>query len=312
MIGRNYPAYRPRRSFRKYYWALFIVCLLCLWQSGAVTRARQPTSKVAPRPLTPRASPEAFDEIVKEESPLAVDVNRPAHPKPAPIVDLGAPHLNPSPSPDAQALDTPARNVELAAGGEFASTPKLTTEDDTEQQGLDGIERIGEHRDDDGVEHAAKLTHPDDDDGAMSDSAEHPESNNHGQTPIVGTKDKIVDVDELLAADHPSKEQSGLTEEQKDGGEGPAQPQKHKEEQRPIETLKEQTPWSEHYDFPSWDECQEIKEKADGLPDLLHVPFEVSVKDVILEGWEDEWISKARFLGPKLEEPKIDFVYNCE
>jgi Stealth protein CR2, conserved region 2/Stealth protein CR1, conserved region 1 len=46
--------------------------------------------------------------------------------------------------------------------------------------------------------------------------------------------------------------------------------------------------------------------------DLLHVPFEEAVKDEVLNGWEDQWISEARFdqkaFGP-LAEPRIDFVY---
>ncbi|KAF2003940.1 hypothetical protein P154DRAFT_427696 [Amniculicola lignicola CBS 123094] len=70
------------------------------------------------------------------------------------------------------------------------------------------------------------------------------------------------------------------------------------------------TPWDENYQFPSWDECESIKVKSEGLPDVLHFTFEQSVKDVILEGWEDTWIAKAHYTGPQLEEPKIDFVYN--
>ncbi|KAF2123950.1 hypothetical protein P153DRAFT_351535 [Dothidotthia symphoricarpi CBS 119687] len=70
------------------------------------------------------------------------------------------------------------------------------------------------------------------------------------------------------------------------------------------------TAWSEHYVFPTEDGCEATKQKAGALPDLLIFPFEDSIKDVILEGWEDDWISKARYTGPKLQEPKIDFVYN--
>jgi hypothetical protein len=162
----------------------------------------------------------------------------------------------------------------------------LITEDDTESQDLDGIEKIEEHRNEDGVEHASKLNHPDDDDAAVLDSGDTA-SNENAQIQIKGTKDED-DTDNL------------------------ARPQDSKENQPPVETSKKQTPWSERYDFPSWDECQELKEKAEELPDLIHVPFEVSVKDVVLEGWEDEWISKARYSGPKLDEPKIDFVYTCE
>jgi hypothetical protein len=283
-----------------------------MWQSGTVTRGKYADPEVVSKPLTPRTSPESIEEIIKEEAHLAVNINaHHVHPKQTPIVDPEVPYLLPSPTPNTQAPNIPARDAESTVEGDSVRTPKLTTEDYTEQQDIDVIERIGEHRDDDGVEHAAKLTHPDDDDGDITDT-EHPVFNNDGQIRIVGTEDKNANMDDLLNAIHLSREQSGLMEEEKDDAEESAQPQNLKEEPHPIETLKAQTPWSEHYDFPDWDECQEIKEKADRLPDLIHVPFEVSVKDVILEGWEDEWIAKARYLGPKLEEPKIDFVYNCK
>jgi hypothetical protein len=65
------------------------------------------------------------------------------------------------------------------------------------------------------------------------------------------------------------------------------------------------------YRFPSHDECDNTKEKAGMLPDMLVIPFEDAVQDIDLEGWEDDWVSKARYTGPKLKEPKLDFVYNC-
>jgi hypothetical protein len=55
-----------------------------------------------------------------------------------------------------------------------------------------------------------------------------------------------------------------------------------------------------------------LEEKAELLPEIVHIPFEDAVKDVTLEGWEDEWVAKARFDSKKwgkLKEPKIDFVY---
>ena len=68
---------------------------------------------------------------------------------------------------------------------------------------------------------------------------------------------------------------------------------------------------SSSYHFPTQDECDNTKEKADTLPDMLVIPFEDAVQDINLEGWEDDWVSKARYTGPKLIEPKLDFVYNC-
>jgi len=69
---------------------------------------------------------------------------------------------------------------------------------------------------------------------------------------------------------------------------------------------------SENYTFPHWSECFAIKERADSLPDMIFVPFEESVSDIVLGGWEDDWVANAQYVGPKLEEPKIDFVYNCK
>jgi hypothetical protein len=51
------------------------------------------------------------------------------------------------------------------------------------------------------------------------------------------------------------------------------------------------------------------------LPEVIRIPFEEAVRDVRLQGWEDDWFSTATY-DPRehgsLEEPKIDFVYNCK
>ncbi|RYP43009.1 hypothetical protein DL770_011892 [Monosporascus sp. CRB-9-2] len=51
----------------------------------------------------------------------------------------------------------------------------------------------------------------------------------------------------------------------------------------------------------------------DTLPDVIRMPLVEAVRDVELDGWEDEWFAHGRFdvetWGP-LEEPKMDFVYN--
>jgi hypothetical protein len=55
-----------------------------------------------------------------------------------------------------------------------------------------------------------------------------------------------------------------------------------------------------------------LEEKADLLPEIVHIPFDDAVRDVTLDGWEDEWVAKGRFDNKKwgnLKEPKIDFVY---
>jgi hypothetical protein len=81
--------------------------------------------------------------------------------------------------------------------------------------------------------------------------------------------------------------------------------------QLPLQALHSMYSWSERYRFPALPECDEVKDKADTLPDMVVVPFDDAVSDTELEGWEDLWVSKARYMGPRLAEPRIDFVYNC-
>lgn len=66
--------------------------------------------------------------------------------------------------------------------------------------------------------------------------------------------------------------------------------------------------------FGDWTQAQLLDEKADTLPDLVHIPFEDAVAGDKLKGWEDEWIADGVY-DPKiwgnLTEPKIDFIYLC-
>jgi len=67
--------------------------------------------------------------------------------------------------------------------------------------------------------------------------------------------------------------------------------------------------------FPPYSEYAQLDDQAETLPDIIHIPFEDSVKDVILEGWEDLWFSDAELntrKWGKLNETKIDFVYTCK
>lgn len=303
MIGRKQQLYRPRRSFRKYYWALLVVSIFFLWHSDILARSKH-VQPEASKPLVARISPATVEDIIKTESPIKLNSLR-TLPKPTPIVEVGVPHLlaplNPDThTPSAESPDPPA----AAIAGESASSLKAL-EDNAAYEDSDDFAQIGQDSGDEIVEHSAQLTHPDDDDSAATES-EEPAFQSDSQVRI---KEEKASVEELLKADHPSKEQFGSDQEEKDDIEEKAQPQKPKGEQRPIMPLKEQTPWSENYEFPAADECQQVKDKAADLPDLFYVPFEVSVKDVVLEGWEDDWIAKARYSGPKLREPKIDFVY---
>jgi hypothetical protein len=196
--------------------------------------------------------------------------------------------------------------VARVADAERLNTP----EDSSDEHDVDDVERIKDSIGDN-VDRETKLFHPEDDDASLSD-VEHPKFEDDGQARLGNTPQKSIkqQVDELLNADHPSKEPDDLSQDEETDVE--EVPESDQPFQARIETLQEQTPWSEKYSFPSWDECESLKDKADSLPDMIHVTFEESVKDVRLDGWEDEWIAKARFSGPKLQEPKIDFVYNCE
>lgn len=58
-----------------------------------------------------------------------------------------------------------------------------------------------------------------------------------------------------------------------------------------------------------------LEEKADSLPEVIHIPFEDAIKDDVLQGWEDHWVSYATYDAKtwgKLDEIKIDFVYLCK
>lgn len=67
--------------------------------------------------------------------------------------------------------------------------------------------------------------------------------------------------------------------------------------------------------FPTYSQYAALEEKAEGLPDIIHTPFEDAVSDVDLEGWEDLWFSDAELDTAKrgtIKETKIDFVYTCK
>jgi hypothetical protein len=294
MIGHNnYSSSWPRRSYRRHYWALFVVFIFCLWQSGAISPGKTASTEATSEPLA-QNTPSTVEDTIEPTLPLDLETNTlDSSLESAQIVDLEAPYPISSPASSVQSPGTPDQYAKLTADGKPESKAKLSFGEDTEEQDLDEIKRIGNHHEDEIVEHASKLTHPDDDDNASD--AELNASQKDRQIQIAGTKNG-----------------HGNGDEEKGDAKKLPQPKDLEEKQSDVEKTNEQTPWSKDYAFPSWDACQEVQDKADGLPDLLHVPFEISVRDVVLEGWEDEWIAKAHYSGPKLQEPKIDFVYNCE
>lgn len=70
-----------------------------------------------------------------------------------------------------------------------------------------------------------------------------------------------------------------------------------------------------HTKFPPYSEYVLLEEKAEVLPDIVHIPLQDSTADIILEGWEDQWFADAELDIPnrgRIQEPKIDFVYTCK
>ena len=299
MLGHTYPPYRQRRSFKKYYYALFAILTIVLYRSGAFSSARYAESEEFMQQFASRRSEtlEGDRNAHPDSSRMMDGFGHHVHPQPKHAEDLGNRYALGSPQA------TPAINGPAFQQKDIARVPGTPhIEDDTDNHDVDDIETIRGHSAEK-VEDSGKLKHPDD--GAETDG-EH--TNSGASTQIrLGQNDKV---NELLKEEHSLKE---VHSEVIDIDTDLDEPVETNDDatQFPIQTLKEMTPFSETYTFPSWDECQTVKAKADDLPDMVHIPFEQAVADVVLEGWEDEWIAKARYTGPRLEEPKIDFVYNC-
>lgn len=69
---------------------------------------------------------------------------------------------------------------------------------------------------------------------------------------------------------------------------------------------------NERVRFPTYLEFEAQDARADTLPDLVYTSFEDATADIELQGWEDEWMSDARYNSLTwglLDEPEIDFVY---
>ncbi|KAF2867465.1 hypothetical protein BDV95DRAFT_502751 [Massariosphaeria phaeospora] len=156
------------------------------------------------------------------------------------------------------------------------------------------------------VEHAVKSAKSDEDDAMFNRKLSSFDSDRQIRIDNTGTKATLKQHPHRSLL--PKKASEDITEEETYLVESLDTPQG--DTSHPLETTKKHKPLDRGYTFPSWSECEETKDKADVLPDMIHVPFEQSVRDVILEGWEDEWIATASYTGPRLDEPKIDFVYN--
>ncbi|KAH0173012.1 hypothetical protein KCU67_g1484, partial [Aureobasidium melanogenum] len=66
------------------------------------------------------------------------------------------------------------------------------------------------------------------------------------------------------------------------------------------------------YVLPDPSNFDKLNRLADELPDFVHVPLHMAVKDETLDDWEEDWFAYARYDAAthgKISEPKIDFVY---
>jgi hypothetical protein len=69
------------------------------------------------------------------------------------------------------------------------------------------------------------------------------------------------------------------------------------------------------YAFPDTSNFERLNRLADELPDFVHIPLRMAVKDEILESWEEDWFAHADYNAAKhgkIRDPKIDFVYTCK
>lgn len=67
--------------------------------------------------------------------------------------------------------------------------------------------------------------------------------------------------------------------------------------------------------FPDYSHYLELTEKAEAVPDIVHITFAEATENITLVGWEDAWFSDVEFDVQKwgnLSESKIDFVYTCK
>jgi len=69
------------------------------------------------------------------------------------------------------------------------------------------------------------------------------------------------------------------------------------------------------YVFPDTSNFERLNRLADELPDYVHIPLHMAVREETLDSWEEDWFAHAVF-EPKthgsLKEPKVDFVYTCK
>lgn len=211
--------------------------------------------------------------------------------------------MPPSPSPESALRSRPGEAV----------GPKVSHEEESEAHDTESIDTIKESKGDT-VDAAAELVQASDDDSGNASDDEGAAVAGIAQEKDARQRQHVVDdlVKNIMSnkKDEAETEDDGTDEE---GTDIPETAEAVEKAKQPLtsDPLSAADLDQEKYEFPSWEECESVKDTADTMPDILHVPFEDAVKDETLQGWEDEWVASARFRGGKLKEPKIDFVYNC-
>jgi hypothetical protein len=284
----SFSSYRKRRSFRKLCCALFVIVAVFVWHSGI------PRSK-SKRTLLE----EGFEQQKLDPKPRPPDVD---------IEDFGllrSGHQHPS-RPFAIATPTPHTPATDPVNPSYRviSTPRSMSDDDNDEQFIDFID-TDRYPVEEGLAFDAKLLHTIDH-TELAHGVDHQTSSRQIQIPM----EEVTQQKRSSGPSHPSEEIIGGTAMNGIGAEDSVGQSIYT--QKSIEEFHEGNSGSEHYRFSTQEDCESIKQKAELMPDFIHVPLEESVQHVILEGWEDEWIAEARYSGPHLDEPKIDIVYNCE
>jgi hypothetical protein len=293
MSGGNFTVsslpYRNRRMFRKICYAILLIIAVLVWQSAI------PVSK-SKRALLGRELEE--QELDHKPRPVNIAVGD---------VELFL-HGHQYPYSQLFAIATPTLHTLATSPVDPAylvvSTSKLMSQNDNNDQTINSID-TDIYAADGKLASDVKLLHSVDDAQSVHRIA-HQVSTRQSQVPLTEFSQKR----RLNGPGHPPEEMIGGVGKDEMDVEGSVSQSIYT--QKSIEDSHAGSPGSEHYQFPTQEECESIKQKAELMPDFTHVPFEESVQNIILEGWEDEWIAKARYSGPHLDEPEIDFVYNCE
>jgi hypothetical protein len=287
------PIYRPRGSVRRFYFPLivvvaFAVCQLhkslCMWPTGPNELVHHRQEVIPPRPNDDQTQSTA-QELPWEWNPNALR-RKDDHVHFRKNAGLG-------PTPEASRSEPSPRAYNSGRYGQAMF-------DDS-------------HDDSSGRDDVAEFVTQGEEGDLVLDHAIIQAQSSHGKLPMPASEHST----HKHNLDTHDKEnfgrQSDFDFDEKQEFLGAAVQDKDGDQlQSPIQVLREMSAWSEDYRFPSRDECNEVREKADTLPDMVFVLFEDAVADMELMGWEDLWVSKARYAGPKLSEPKIDFLYNCE